>query len=136
MGILSSFEGPHDGFGITVDDGQQDPSRPVRDAPSLFPVLHRPGIEAESVCESLTAELHALAEPHDALGSGIINDSAGKRRFPSHMGEHFPKSRFHLTSQICWAGRHRFRSSFLIVATSRESTFLSARLMSSRSAFA
>ena len=79
---------------------------------SVFPVLHRPGIEAESVCESLTAELHALAERHDALCGGIINNSTRERRFPSHMGKHFAKSRFHLTSQICSPGRHRFRSSF------------------------
>ena len=29
----------------------------------------------------------------DVLRSGIVNDSAGERRFRSHMGKHFAKRR-------------------------------------------
>ena len=47
------------------------------------------------------------------------------------MGKHFAKSRLHLTSQICSPGCHRFGSCFLIAATSRVSTCLSAGLRSS-----
>lgn len=38
---LSFSQGPHHCFGIAVDDGQQDSSRPVRDAPPLFPATSR-----------------------------------------------------------------------------------------------
>jgi hypothetical protein len=54
------------------------------------------------------------------LRSWIIDDSAGERRLSLHMGKHFAEGRFDLASQIRSSGCHRFRSSFLIAATSRD----------------
>ena len=93
-------------FRIAVDYRQQDTSRTIRDASSLFPILDSPGIEPKPIREFLAAQLHAFAQSHYVLRGGIVDDTGWKYRFASHMSEHFGKSCFQLTSQL-GSGRHR-----------------------------
>ena len=133
---LGLAERAYDGVGIPVDNREQNSSRATRNPPPLFPFLHRPDIEPEPLREFPAAKLEPPSERDDVLGSRVIDNPAGERCATAHMREHFGKGRLHLAPDVGTPVRHRIRSSSLIAATSRDSTFLSAGLRSSRSVFA
>ena len=74
-------------LGVTVNYCEQHTGRPIWHSPPLFPFLHRPDIEPETVCELLVAQLHSLAKSQDVLRGRVVDDATGKRRRATHMGE-------------------------------------------------
>lgn len=131
-----SSKSAHNGLGFALNNRQQNTCRPVRDAPSLFPFLQGASVEAEAVCELLAAQLHAFAQRYDMLRCRVVDKAARKRVFAAYVGKDLAQRRFHFTAHPSSLNCHQIFSSFLIAATNRESTFLSAELRSSRSAFA
>ena len=70
-------EHPHDRLGVTVNDGQQDACGAIWNTTSLFPILHGPRIETESVRKLLTTQFHTLPNGKNMLCGGIVNNAAG-----------------------------------------------------------
>ena len=58
-------ERPDHGLGVPVDDGEQHPSCPVGNTPTLFPLLNSPHVETEAFGELLTVQPKPLAEGDD-----------------------------------------------------------------------
>lgn len=120
-------ERPDHGLGVPVDDGEQHPSCPVGNTPTLFPLLNSPHVETEAFGELLTAQPKPLAEG---------DNPAWQLRLAADMGENLAQRRFDLTSELGAFTRHWPVVPFLIAATRRASALVSAGVRSSRSAFA
>lgn len=119
-----SSEGSRNGLGFALNNRQRSTRRPIRDAPALFPLLQRASVEAESVWELLTAQLHAFAQRYDMLRGRVVDKAARKRVFAAYVGKDLAQRRFHFTSHLSSLNCHRIFSSALIAAATSESTFL------------
>ena len=129
-------EHPHNCLWVTVNDGQQDAGGAIWNTASLFPFLHGTRVETESVRKFLATQLHALPYRKNMLCRRIVDNAARQIYFAAHVGKNLAQGRLYLLTRLGSFRRHRFLSSFLIAATSRDRALLSAAVRSSRSAFA
>ena len=124
------------GLRVSVYDRQQNAGRSVRNPASLLPLLKGADIETETVGEFLTTQPEPLAEGDNPASGGIVDDPAWQLRLAADMGESLAQRRFDLPPEFGAFHCHCPVVPFLIAATTRDSTLVSAGVRSSRSAFA
>ena len=129
-------ERAHDRLWVAVNNGQQNTGGAVWHPAPLFPILQRTRIEAKPVRELLATQLHTFPQRQNVFCSGIVNNAARKSDFAAHVCKNLAQGCFYLSTHLGSFRCHLFASSFLIAATSRDRTFRSAGVKSSRSALA
>ena len=105
-------------------------------AAALFPILQGARIETKTIRELLTAQPQAFAKREDPLGGRVVDEPARQINLAAHMGKNLAQCRLDLATDLSSFHIHLSVPLFLIAVTSRDSTFLSAEVRSSRSALA
>ena len=100
------------------------------------PILQGARIETKTIRELLTAQPQAFAKREDPLGGRVVDEPARQINLAAHMGKNLAQCRLDLATDLSSVHLHLSVPLFLIVVTSRDSTFLSAEVRSSRSALA
>ena len=93
-------------------------------------------IETKTIRELLTTQPQAFAKREDPLGGRVVDEPARQINLAAHTGKNLAQCRLDLATDLSSFHIHLSVPLFLIAVTSRDSTFLSTEVRSSRSALA